>query len=139
MVSGHRGEHWVGSYETHGDAAIGTLTSVSFIVTQPYASFLIGGGSGNKTRVEILNATSGQAIFRTTGPDDEKMRAVFADLRPFMGAKIQIRVVDEATTGWGHVNFDEFVFHDAQPARATEIKPAVMTASAALASDAGAH
>jgi hypothetical protein len=119
MRSGHRGEYWVGSYESHGDdAATGTLTSTPFTVTQPYASFLVGGGSGNKTRVEILNAASGQVLFRATGPNDEKMRAVFADLRAVMGAKIQVRLVDEATTGWGHVNFDDFAFHDTPPARA---------------------
>jgi hypothetical protein len=118
MRSGHRGEYWVGSYESHGDAATGTLTSAAFTVTQPYASFLVGGGSGNKTRVEILNAASGHVLFRATGPNDEKMRAVFADLRAVMGAKIQVRLVDEATTGWGHVNFDDFAFHDTPPARA---------------------
>jgi hypothetical protein len=127
MTSGHRGEHWVGSYEAHGDAVIGTLTSVPFTVTQPFASFLVGGGSGLKTRVEILNAGSGQVLFSATGPDNEKMRAVFVDLRPFMGAKIQVRLVDEATTGWGHLNFDDFVFHDSQPARAEEIKLAPVT------------
>jgi hypothetical protein len=115
MRSGHRGEYWVGSYEAHGDAATGTLTSAPFPVTQPYASFLIGGGSGAKTRVEIVNAASGSVIFTATGPDNERMKQVFADLRPFQGASIRIRVVDEATTGWGHVNFDEFLFHDSPP------------------------
>jgi len=124
MVSGHRGEYWVGSYEAHGDAATGTLTSAPFAVTQPYASFLVGGGSGEKTRVEILNAASGQVLFRATGPDNEKMRAVFVDLRPFIGAKIQLRLVDEATTGWGHLNFDDFLFYDGPPPNAEEVKVA---------------
>ena len=115
MRSGHRGEFWVGSYEAHGDAAIGTLTSVPFPVSQPYASFLIGGGSTAKTRVEILNAANGTVIFTATGPDNERMKQMFVDLRPFQGASIRIRLVDEATTGWGHLNFDEFVFHDAPP------------------------
>ncbi len=122
MSSGHRGEHWVGSYEAHGDVATGTLTSAAFAVTQPFASCLVGGGSGIKTRVEILNSANGHVLFRATGPDNEKMRAVYFDLRPFMGAKIQIRLVDEATTGWGHVNFDEFVFHDSQPPRMEEAR-----------------
>ena len=65
--------------------------------------------------MEILNAANGAVIFTATGPNDERMKQVFADLRPFQGASIRIRVVDEATSGWGHVNFDEFVFHDAAP------------------------
>jgi hypothetical protein len=129
MNSGHHGEYWVGSYETHGDTATGTLTSVPFAVTQPFARFLVGGGSGIKTRVDILNAASGRVLFRATGPDNEKMRPVFVDLRSFMGAKIQVRLVDEATTGWGHVNFDDFVFLDSQPAQADEIPPAPITAN----------
>ena len=122
-ASGHRGEYWVGTYEAHGDAATGTLTSVPFTVTQPYASFLVGGGSGNKTRVELVNAASGQVLFRATGPDNEKMRAVFVDLRAFHGGEDSLRLVDEATTGWGHVNFDDFVFHDSQPVGAESIEP----------------
>ena len=123
MTSGHAGEYWVGSYEAHGDAATGTLTSGSCAVAQPYASFLVGGGSGIQTRVEILNAANSQVLFRATGPDNERMRRVFVDLRPFLGAKIQVRLVDEATTGWGHLNFDDFVFHDNQPPQALEVKP----------------
>jgi hypothetical protein len=123
MTSGHRGEYWVGGYESHGDGATGTLTSVAFTVTQPFASCLVGGGSEMKTRVEIVNAASNHVLFRVTGPDDEKMRAVWFDLRPFAGAKIFVRLVDEATTGWGHVNFDDFVFHDSQPVRAEEVVP----------------
>ncbi|MDB6041199.1 MAG: repeat protein [Verrucomicrobiales bacterium] len=126
MNSGHRGEYWVGSYEAHGDAATGTLTSVPFVVTEPYASFLVGGGSGIQTRVEILNALNGQILFRATGPDNEKMRPVYINLRPYAGAKIQVRLVDEATTGWGHVNFDDFNFSDAQPSGAEEIKAIII-------------
>ncbi|HEX2747322.1 MAG TPA: VCBS repeat-containing protein [Verrucomicrobiales bacterium] len=116
MRSGHKGECWVGSYEaTKSDAVTGTLTSVPFPVSQPYASFLIGGGSTPKTRVEILNAANGVILFTATGPDNETMKRVSLDLRPYAGASIRIRVVDEATSGWGHVNFDDFVFHDGPP------------------------
>lgn len=122
MHSGHHGEYWVGSYETHGDAATGTLTSVPFPVTHPFASFLVGGGSGKATRVEILNAANQLVLATAHGPDDEKMRHMFVDLSPFLGAKIQVRLVDEAVTGWGHLNFDDFVFHDSAPLMAEEVK-----------------
>src|SRR5579871_1328689 len=46
MKSQHQGEYWIGGYELHGDRPQGTLTSVAFKVTYPWASFLIGGGSG---------------------------------------------------------------------------------------------
>ena len=129
MRSGHHGEYWVGTYEAHGDEATGTLTSIAFPVTQPWASFLVGGGSGVKTRVEIVNAANGLVLFQATGPDNEEMHSVFADLRPFAGAKIRVRLVDEATSGWGHLNFDDFVFHDGRPLTGDEIKAAPLAAN----------
>lgn len=123
MRSGHHGECWVGSFEAHGDPATGTLTSAAFPATQPYASFLIGGGSTPQTRVEVLNAASGAVLFKATGPDNEEMKHVFIDLRRYQGAAIRLRLVDEAKTGWGHLNFDDFMFHDGPPPMAEEVKP----------------
>src|SRR5436853_7191241 len=39
MKSEHQGHYWIGTYEIKGDDATGTLTSVSFKVTTPWASF----------------------------------------------------------------------------------------------------
>src|SRR2546423_155150 len=44
MTSRHQGDYWIGGWEKKGDAATGTLTSVPFTVTHPWASFLVGGG-----------------------------------------------------------------------------------------------
>ena len=44
MKSGHQGQYWIGGYEKLTDKPTGTLTSVPFKVTHPWASFLIGGG-----------------------------------------------------------------------------------------------
>src|SRR5688572_3249317 len=51
MKSGHAGKFWAGSFErTRTDDPEGTLTSVPFRATQPWASFLIGGGDWPETR-----------------------------------------------------------------------------------------
>lgn len=116
MSSGHHGDFWIGSYEVEGsDKPTGTLTSDPFSLTQPWVSFLVGGGSGNKTRVEILNAANDAVLFTSTGPDNEHMVRRAADLTPFQGAKIKVRLVDEATDGWGHLNFDRLLMHDREP------------------------
>src|SRR5262245_25464395 len=39
MRSQHQGRFWVGGYERQGDRPQGTLTSVSFPITHPWASF----------------------------------------------------------------------------------------------------
>jgi hypothetical protein len=122
MRSRHRGDYWVGTYEASGDAATGTLTSAPFKVTHPFASFVIGGGSNNKTRLELLKGDSDEVIYKSTGPDWENMRPVVVDLSARRGEMIRIRLVDEATTGWGHVNFDDFKFHDERPRFADELK-----------------
>src|SRR5260221_8764240 len=52
MKSDHQGNYWIGTYEVIGDDPQGTLTSMPFKVTQPFASFLVAGGPWPKTRVE---------------------------------------------------------------------------------------
>jgi hypothetical protein len=54
MASQHQGRYWVGSWERHKDRATGTLTSAPFTVTQPWCSFLVGGGPYKSTCVELV-------------------------------------------------------------------------------------
>src|SRR5918911_1527458 len=67
MRSRHQGSYWVGTYERKGDKPQGTLTSVPFQVTHPWASFLVGGGSWPETRVELARADTGAVFSRTSG------------------------------------------------------------------------
>ena len=116
--SRHAGEYWIGGYELAGDAPTGTLTSVPFPVTHPFASFLVGGGGGEGTRVELETAPvegGGRVFFRTSGANFESMQRVVVDLTPLLGKDMRIRLVDEASGGWGHLNFDDFRFHAARP------------------------
>jgi hypothetical protein len=46
-----QGEFWIGTFERAADAPQGTLTSVAFKVTHPFATFLAGGGPHAQTRV----------------------------------------------------------------------------------------
>jgi hypothetical protein len=51
MKSEHQGEFWVGGYERKQDPPKGTLTSVPFKVTHPWASFLVNCGDHLDTLV----------------------------------------------------------------------------------------
>src|SRR5689334_2526622 len=106
MKSQHQGKYWIGTFEVGQDKPTGTLTSVPFKVTHPFASFLIGGGSKEQTRVELVLASDQKVIFKASGSDTENMARAIVDLQPFQGQEIIIRVVDEDTGGWGHINFD---------------------------------
>ena len=125
MKSNHHGTFWVGTYEVAGDAPQGTLTSAPFKATQPYAAFLIGGGSLPGTRVELVRADSQQVFFKASGNDNETMRHVVVDLQKVMGVEIFIRLVDQETGGWGHINFDDFRFYAAKPVFPDTIVPVV--------------
>jgi putative membrane-bound dehydrogenase-like protein len=115
MHSRHQGRFWVGTYELNGDAPQGTLTSVAFKVTHPYASFLVGGGSNPETCVEIVRKDSGKTVFQASGDNSEDLKAVAIDLHEHLGQEIFLRLVDRHSGGWGHINFDDFRFHDVKP------------------------
>ncbi len=126
MHSRHAGRFWVGTYERGGDPPKGTLTSVPFRVTKPFASFLIGAGSHARTGVELVRSDTGKVVFRASGDDTEDMERVVADLTDHLGREIVIRLVDGETVGWGHVNFDDFRLHDTRPAVPPRRRPAAL-------------
>jgi putative membrane-bound dehydrogenase-like protein len=115
MHSKHQGRFWVGTFEKSGDAPRGTLTSIPFLVSKPYASFLVAGGSHAETCVELIQSATGHVIFRTSGDDREDMERVVLDLSDQVGKEIAIRLVDRESGGWGHINFDDFRLHDVKP------------------------
>ena len=115
MTSEHEGAWWIGTYERAGDGPRGTLMSVSFPVRHRWASFLVGGGRHPETRVEIVRADTGIVVFGASGRDHEAMHAELVDLAEHEGQDVFLRLVDDHSGGWGHLNFDHFRFHAAQP------------------------
>ena len=118
-----QGNFWLGGFEKLFDMPTGTLTSAVFQVTHPFAAFRIGGGNHKETRVELVRADSGQVFFKMSGRNSETMRPVVMDLRAHAGKSIFIRVVDEHTGGYGHVNFDDFRFYAKRPRFANAVQP----------------
>jgi putative membrane-bound dehydrogenase-like protein len=115
MKSQHQGRYWIGTYERAGDKPQGTLTSVPFQVTHPWASFLVGGGPWPETSVELVRKDTGAVFSRTSGIEEENLRRVAIDLRPHLGKEVFIRLVDRHSGHWGHINFDDFRFHATKP------------------------
>lgn len=113
MKSGHQGTYWIGGYEKVLDKPTGTLTSVPFKVTHRWASFLVGGGPWPETCVELL--ANKEVFHRASGTENELMSREVVDLIKYVGQEIQVRIVDKHTGHWGHVNFDDFRFHQEKP------------------------
>lgn len=118
MQSQHAGRFWIGTFERARDQPQGTLTSVPFRVTHPFASFLVAGGPYQETCVQIVLKDSGKAIYQVSGDSTENLKPMTIDLREHLGAEIFIRLVDRQSGPWGHINFDDFRFHEAEPSAA---------------------
>jgi len=116
MKSRHQGRYWIGGGEKHLDAPTGTLTSVPFKVTHPWASFLVGGGPVEEVGVELVVKETGRPFFHTrSGGEIEDMQRMWVDLKEVQGQEIFIRIFDRHTGRWGHINFDDFRFHQKGP------------------------
>ncbi|MEU5282256.1 GH32 C-terminal domain-containing protein [Streptomyces asoensis] len=114
QVSGFQGGGLVNTF-LDGDATTGTLTSPEFTVDKRYVNFLIGGGnhpadSPGPTALELL--VDGQVVRSATGKDAEALETASWDVQDLAGKKARIRVVDDNTGGWGHINADQIVLSD---------------------------
>ena len=103
-----------------GDASTGTLTSPSFTIMKPYINFRIGGGFDPKTLyVELI--VDDTVIYQTT-PIERKGRADDTwqerlyirtwEVANYIGKNAIIKITDNSTGGWGHINVDDFVQSD---------------------------
>ena len=130
--SNHQGSWWIGTFEKfqghsgqtpgdiQGEEPQGTLTSPPFTLPAGTLSFLIGGGSGAQTRVELVlvdHALHDLArAYYQTGKSIETMERVTWDLHPIAGRIGRIRIVDESSEEWGHINADDFQLEGTVPA-----------------------
>ena len=100
-------EYGMGS--TQGDEPTGTLTSEPFLCLGERISFRIGGGCNHLTAyVELL--LDGYPSLRATGKCNEGMEQVHWDVSTFIGRSCQIRIVDNGSKQWDHINVDQFDF-----------------------------
>lgn len=143
VVLKQSGDYYVSSGGTLNYQATGTLTSTSFEVTHPWASFKVTGGALAGLRVELVDAAKDTVIFKTSGyvneskpsdPEHAAFRPVVVDLARYKGKEIYIRLVDEETgtvpeiayipdNPWAHISFDDFRFHAEQPSYSNELRP----------------
>lgn len=132
MRIGFDGKFFVSSGGITNAKQIGTLTSVPFTVTQPFASFKVSGGALQDTRVEIRQTGSDVVIFSITGQGRATLQPVVVDLQAYLNKDIYIKLIDNETgisqipyiphDKWAHINFDEFLFHSTRPEFPNELK-----------------
>jgi len=109
-VTKYHGKGWAGSLITGGDNLTGSLFSPEFIITKRFMNFLIAGGAIEKVGVELWIEESRKIISR--GSNNEIFTPKSWDISGYLGKKAQIRLIDNATGGWGHIHADRFVQSD---------------------------
>lgn len=100
----------------HGDDNVGTLTSPEFEIDGSALSFLIGGGARADGSLAVELVVDGEVVRSQTGPEAGALNWRSWDVADLAGRTGQLRVVDEATGGWGHLTLDHVVIGD-EPAR----------------------
>lgn len=117
-VEGFQGKGLVNSF-FKGDGSTGSLTSPPFRLERRYIGFLIGGGRDlERTCIQLL--VDGRVVRSATGPNGqpggtEELGPDSWDVGDLAGRMGVLRIVDEATGGWGHVNVDHIVQTDRKP------------------------
>ncbi|GAB3331690.1 hypothetical protein GCM10027299_37570 [Larkinella ripae] len=132
MSIGFGGKYFLSSGGTVNYKQTGTLTSVPFKVTQPFAAFKVSGGALQDTRVELVQAGTNKVIYHITGQGRATLQPAVVDLQPYLNQEIFIRIVDNETgisqipyipnDKWAHINFDDFQFYATRPDFPNELK-----------------
>jgi hypothetical protein len=94
---------------SQGDEPQGTMTSDPFIIDGDIISFMIGGGC-NHLAVFVELLVDGFSALRATGRCHERMERVYFDVSDFISRSGQIRVVDNGSSKWDHINLDDIRF-----------------------------
>ena len=118
QVEGFLGGGLVNSF-FGGDASTGTLTSPEFPIERRFLAFLIGGGK-NEEQLALQLWIDGQCVRSATGPNDrdggsEALEQQWWDVSEWAGKRAVLRIIDQATGSWGHINVDHIVQTDRKP------------------------
>jgi hypothetical protein len=107
---GSKTEYFIGSAEVgtgrFDDTRRGVIESPSFVLDEEsYILFVSGGEDREKLYVAIVELETNREWARVTGTGDNIFHKVNVTCPGAKGKKAVIRVVDQATESWGHINF----------------------------------
>ncbi len=89
------------------DNQTGAVESPVFVLTGPKATMLVGGGSHPTTYVALCTE-DGEEGRHARGQNSQTMHRVEWDVKPWIGQRVFLRLVDRHTGSWGHITFDDF-------------------------------
>jgi fructan beta-fructosidase len=101
---------WGFNEQAGGDSLTGKLQSQPFILGgNGRINFLISGGRDiDKLYVALVRASNGKELFKETATNYEEYQRKIWDASAYLGEELYIKVVDQSTGGFGHINVDDF-------------------------------
>ncbi len=111
-VGGFKGKGLVNTF-LNGDPTTGTLTSPEFTIERDHIAFLIGGGAHKETCMQLV--VGGRVVGTSSGQNNEQLAPGYFSVSKHAGKTATLRIVDNVTGGWGHVNVDQIVQTDTMP------------------------
>ena len=109
-VNNFQGKLFANSYSGN-DKHKGQVNSPAFIIERPFITFYIGGGNHEGETCINLNV-NGETVLSKTGRNNEHFYFESWDVRPYLGMRAEIEVVDAHDGDWGHVMVDHIVFSE---------------------------
>lgn len=105
------GNYHLWSFKNGGDAETGTIKSENFILNSGNIDFLVSGGNDiNNLKISLVRASDGLEIAKSTGANSETYtRTTWSStsLASYVGTEVYIKVTDNSTGGFGHINVDD--------------------------------
>lgn len=112
-VSGYEGKRLVNTF-AGGDKTTGTVTSLEFTIERSHIAFLIGGGP-HKDTLGLRLLLGDETVRSATGSESEQLLWASWDVSDLKGRKVRLRIIDNATEGWGHICVDHIIQTDSPP------------------------
>lgn len=98
------GKYIVDSYGDNDDL-FGSITSNEFTIERNYINFMIGGGIYKELFIELL--VDGESVAESRSVTNSGiLNNLSWDVKAYKGKPAVIRIVDNATGGWGHILVD---------------------------------
>lgn len=101
---------WGFNESAGGDSLTGTLRSQNFVLGgNGHINFLISGGRDiDRLYVALVRVSDDTELFKVTATNYEEYQRKKWDASEYIGEELYIKVVDQATGGFGHINVDDF-------------------------------
>jgi hypothetical protein len=93
------------------DLAVGRLLSPEFLVDKPVLTYLVGGGH-SPADLAVRLIVDDRVVHSGTGFDTDLLQLRRVDVRPYLGSKMRLELVDRARGPWGHLLFDDLMLWD---------------------------